>query len=68
VINERFGLVIGGVPPFGNLMNLETYYDDRIQSADRAAFNCGLATESIVMSAADLIALVEPKIASFSAG
>ncbi len=66
VINERFGLLIGGVPPFGHLLNLENYYDERILTAEKAAFNCGLATESIVMSASDLIALVEPKIASFS--
>ena len=68
VINERFGLVIGGVPPFGNLLNLDTYFDDKIQTAERAAFNCGFTTESIIMSANDLIKLVEPKMASFSAG
>lgn len=67
VIQERFGLLIGGVPPFGNLLNLETYYDERIQASKRAAFNCGLATESIIMSVADLIELVEPKMAGFSA-
>lgn len=68
VINERFGLLIGGVPPFGNLLNLDVWFDERIQTTECAAFNCGLATESIIMSTADLIALVEPKIASFSAG
>ena len=68
VINERFGLMIGGVPPFGNLLNLETYYDDRIPMSSQAAFNCGMATESIIMTAADLIALVEPKMAQFSVG
>ena len=67
VINERFGLIIGGVPPFGQLLNLDTYFDDKIQTAERAAFNCGLTTESIVMSASELIELVEPKLASFSA-
>jgi nondiscriminating aspartyl-tRNA synthetase len=66
VINERFGLTIGGVPPFGNLINIETYFDERIQNNTNAAFNCGLLTESIVMSSADLIAIVEPKIASFA--
>ncbi len=67
VITERFGLIIGGVPPFGHLLNLDTYYDERILSLARAAFNCGMPTESIVMMASDLITLVEPKMAQFSA-
>jgi nondiscriminating aspartyl-tRNA synthetase len=68
VIQERFGLVIGGVPPFGSLLNLETFYDDQISLNPRVAFNCGMQTESIVMNTADLITLVEPKVARFSQG
>jgi nondiscriminating aspartyl-tRNA synthetase len=66
VIKERFGLVIGGVPPFGNLLTLETYFDDRIEPHARVGFHCGIPSESILMSGADLIELVEPKIARFS--
>lgn len=66
VISERFGLQIGGVPPFGNLLNIENYYDEQIASNERAAFNCGLTTESVIMSAKDLIDLVDPKIGKFS--
>lgn len=66
IILERFGLQIGGVPPFGNLLNIETYYDEQILQNERAAFNCGLPTESIILSAKDLIALVDPKIGSFA--
>lgn len=66
VINERFGLIVGGVPPFGHLLNLDTYYDERIQDLERAAFNCGMPTESIMMTSSDLITLVEPKMAQFS--
>lgn len=66
VIKERFGLIIGGVPPFGNLLNIETLFDPSIAANDRAAFNCGLMTESIVMKTTDLITLVQPKIASVS--
>src|SRR5579872_6210937 len=60
VIKERFGLPIGGIPPFGQLLNLETYFDERIAANVRAAFNCGMQTESIVMQAADLIQIVQP--------
>lgn len=66
VIKERFGLEVGGIPPFGQLLNLETYYDERIPSHARAAFNCGLRTESIIMTAKDLISVVQPKIARFA--
>ena len=66
VIKERFGLIIGGVPPFGNLLNLETYFDDEIAANERSAFNCGLTTESVIMKSKDLIELVQPKMGSFS--
>jgi nondiscriminating aspartyl-tRNA synthetase len=65
VILERFGLSIGGIPPWGNLLNLETYFDEEIRSEARAAFNCGLLTESIIMPTADLVRLVEPKWGAF---
>ncbi len=66
IIEERFGLIIGGVPPFGHLLNLETFYDTQVQQNARAAFNCGMQTESIVMSAKDLIELVQPKFGHFT--
>ncbi len=66
VIKERFGLIIGGIPPFGTLLNLETYFDEAILQNERSAFNCGVMTESIVMKAKDLVELVGPKVASFS--
>ena len=66
VIKERFGLFVGGVPPFGSLMNLETFYDEKIKTSNRAAFNCGLLTESIVMNSKDLIQLVQPVFGNFS--
>lgn len=66
VIEERYGLKIGGIPPFGQLLNLETYFDEQIQKNERAAFNCGLLTESIVMKTSDLIALVDPKFGAFA--
>lgn len=66
VITTRFGLVPGGVPPFGNLMALETYFDEGVAKQERAAFNCGKQTESIIMKSADLIRLTEPKLAAFT--
>ncbi len=66
VILERFGLAVGGIPPFGELLNLETFYEEKIKTLKQAAFNCGLQTESIIMQAGDLIKLVQPKFGTFS--
>jgi nondiscriminating aspartyl-tRNA synthetase len=66
VIKERFGLIIGSVPPFGQLLNLETFFDEGILKVEKAAFNCGLTTESIVMKGSDLITLVQPKFGNFA--
>lgn len=66
VIKERFGLKIGSIPPFGNLLNLETFYDEKIKDLETASFNCGLLTESIVMKGKDLIALVQPNFGNFA--
>lgn len=65
-IKERFGLQIGGVPPFGHLLNIENYYDEKIEKQGEISFNCGFKTESIVMKAKDLFTLVDPKIGSFT--
>lgn len=66
VIWERFGLKIGGIPPFGSLLNLDTYFDERVNASQVVAFNCGLVTESIIMQAKDLVSLVQPKLGVFT--
>ena len=66
VILERYGLPIGGVPPFGNLLNLDNYFDDRIKDQELSAFNCGKQTESIVMKAQDLLTTTDPKLGRFA--
>jgi nondiscriminating aspartyl-tRNA synthetase len=66
VIKERFGIQIGGVPPFGKLLNLETFFDQKVLQEARAAFNCGMQTESIIMPSRELIELAEGKIFTFS--
>jgi nondiscriminating aspartyl-tRNA synthetase len=65
-ILDRYGLVVGGVPPFGNLLNIDNYFDEQILSQRRCAFNCGLPTESIVMDSKDLLVLANPKVGKFT--
>ncbi len=66
VILERFGIIVGGVPPFGQLMNIEVFFDEAIKGLGQVAFNCGLAEESIIMTGHDLIKIVDPKFGSFA--
>lgn len=66
VIKERYGLIIGGVPPFGNLLNLENYFDEKVFKSPRIVFSCGLRTESVQMLSKDLMKTADPKISHFS--
>jgi nondiscriminating aspartyl-tRNA synthetase len=62
LIKTKFGLEIGGIPPFGNLLGLKTFFSKAIADNNRAAFNCGTVTDSIVMGSADLIKIIEPEL------
>lgn len=53
---------VGGVPPFGNVMNLETFFDTEIPQIPRVNFNAGLKTHSINIKSSDLIKIVNPQI------
>ena len=66
IIKERFGLIIGGIPPFGQLLNLETFFDEGVTNQEKSSFNCGLVTESITMNSKDLLTVVQPKLGRFS--
>ncbi len=66
VILERFGVAVGGIPPFGPLLNLDTYFDEKIKDCDKISFSCGLQSESIAMRSSDLIKVVQPKFGNFA--
>ena len=61
VIKKSFGIEIGGVPPFGNLLALPTFFSPEITQEPKAAFNCGLKNKSIIMNSIDLVTLVNPE-------
>ena len=52
-------------PPSASCSISIHYFDERIPSYERSAFNCGMPTESIIMKSKDLIALVQPKFGRF---
>lgn len=66
LIEERFGLKVGGVPPFGNLLNIENYFDEGVKESVKVAFNCGFATESIILSPKDLALITDPQWGHFA--
>jgi nondiscriminating aspartyl-tRNA synthetase len=66
VIMKRFGIAVGGIPPWGNLLGVETFLDEQVLTRASIAFNCGLQTESIVMQAKDLAKLTEAKLGKFA--
>jgi len=65
-LKEKHGLEVGGVPPFGNLLGLETYFDKSVQDEEYASFNCGSKFKSIRMKSEDLVEVVSPKVAEIS--
>ena len=53
---------MGSVPPFGNVLGLQTLYDKAILETDSVNFNPGSTTHSISMKTSDLVKLVSPHI------
>ena len=59
---------IGGMPPFGNLYNMDVFAAEVLAADEEIAFNAGSHTELIRLSYADFDRLVQPKVAKISAG
>ena len=57
---------VGSVHPFGNLVNLTTYFDRHLLSLEFVYFNPGLHTKSIKISTEDLVRLIKPAITDFA--
>lgn len=57
---------IGSVHPFGNLINLRTYFDKKLLDNDYVFFNPGSHTKSIKIRTDDLVKLVRPNIIEFT--
>lgn len=58
LILERYGVIIGGIAPFGELLGIKTYYDSEIFELDTIDFNCGERTSSIEMKVEDYKELI----------
>jgi Ala-tRNA(Pro) deacylase len=60
------GVKVGGVPPFGNLFNLEVIADPSLFENEKIIFNAGDRSFSIAMLSKDYQRLVSPQIVSIS--
>lgn len=65
-LHELTGLEVGAVPPFGNLMGLDTYVDERLLDLPVISFNAGSRTTSVVMKPGDYRRLVNPTVARYA--
>jgi prolyl-tRNA editing enzyme YbaK/EbsC (Cys-tRNA(Pro) deacylase) len=63
-VSEKVACVPGSVPPFGSVLNLQTYADESLE--DILNFNCGLLTESIQLKKSDYLVAENPIIGNFS--
>jgi Ala-tRNA(Pro) deacylase len=64
---ELTGLQVGAVPPFGNLIGLTTYADERLFEQPRLSFNAGSRSVSVILATPDYDRLVNPVKARFAA-
>jgi Ala-tRNA(Pro) deacylase len=56
----------GAMPPFGNLYGMCVYVDEAVAAQKEIAFNAGTHTETVRMSCADFIRLVQPIVLKFA--
>ena len=66
IIRERFGLEVGGIPPFGVFLGLPVYFDPAIEQCEDVICSCGPLGQSLRLRRADLIRLVGPTFAQLT--
>lgn len=62
------GVLVGGVPPFGNLFGLDVYADLKLFDNEKIAFNAGDRCFSVGMKSADYRSLVKPQVGNLAVG
>ena len=57
------GVEIGGIPPFGSLVALQTYADEQVEDMGEVVFNAGDRRVSISISPEDYLTVEQPTVA-----
>jgi prolyl-tRNA editing enzyme YbaK/EbsC (Cys-tRNA(Pro) deacylase) len=66
-VKAKTGLEVGSIPPFGSVIGLLTYVDERLSENTEIAFNAARHDRSVKMKYNDFIKLEKPKFVSLSA-
>jgi len=62
ISNLTNNIQIGGVPPFGNLFNLEVVVDPKLFGNEKIIFNAGDRCFSVAMKSEDFKKIVNPRV------
>jgi Ala-tRNA(Pro) deacylase len=62
------GCEVGGMPPFGNLYDMDVYVSPQLAEDEEIAFNAGSHTELVKLAYRDFERLVRPKLAEIAYG
>jgi len=65
-ILEKYGIMVGGVPPFGNVLGMRLLMDEAVATRPEVTFNAGMQTCSITMKGADLAEVSDAEIGKFT--
>jgi Ala-tRNA(Pro) deacylase len=57
---------LGAMPPFGNLFDLDVFFDSSLVNEKFIAFNAGTHRDLVHMSVEDFLRLVQPEIGEFA--
>ena len=60
------GVEIGGVPPFGNLFDIQVFADPKLFLNEKIVFNAGDRRYSIAMKSKDYQKIVNPKVSKIT--
>lgn len=61
-VRAKTGLEVGSIPPFGSLIGLKTYLDNRLSDNEEIAFNVGRNDRSVKMKYSDFLKIEKPEV------
>jgi nondiscriminating aspartyl-tRNA synthetase len=65
-IQEIYGIKVGGVPPFGNVLGMRILIDKQTAMNPKISFNAGMRTCSISMSGVDLAEVTDGEVGEYA--
>lgn len=59
-VEAKTALPVGSIPPFGSILGMKTYLDERLAAEKQIAFNAGRLDRSVIMGYEDYLAVEAP--------